>query len=45
MAQGIYRKQCEADEWNVPGFSSKGMFAKVYIENGVVEKVEMQDLY
>ncbi|MBU5316475.1 hypothetical protein KQI30_09360 [Clostridium bornimense] len=45
IAQGIYRKQCEADEWNVPGFSSKGMFAKVYIENGVVEKVEMQDLY
>ena len=41
----IFKEISKADEWNVPGFSSKGMFAKVYIESGVVVKVEMQDLY
>ena len=41
----IFKSISKADEWNVPGFSSDGMFAKVYIENGTVVKVEMQDLY
>ena len=41
----IFKSISKANEWNVPGFSSDGMFAKVYIENGVVENVEMQDLY
>ncbi|CDM69488.1 Hypothetical protein CM240_2351 [Clostridium bornimense] len=41
----VFEEISKADEWNVPGVSSKGMFAKVYIENGVVVKVEMQDLY